>query len=94
MAPDVVHFADNASQPIGAIRVCLPVFRVDPRDIGACDGRSQMRAEPGRWARPAKSLVNVQRGFALGLAEILGKHIAEQSALLDGVVEGDVGMGM
>jgi len=45
-------------------------------------------------ARPAKSLVNVQRRFALGLAEILGKHIAEQRTLFDGVVEGDMGMGM
>jgi hypothetical protein len=27
------------------------------------------------------------------LAEVLGKHIAEQRALIDGVVEGDVGMG-
>jgi hypothetical protein len=43
---------------------------------------------------PAKSLVNVQRRFALGLAEILNKHIAEQRTLFDGVVEGDVGMGM
>jgi len=43
---------------------------------------------------PAKSLVNVQRRFALGLAEILSKHIAEQCTLFDGVVEGDVGMGM
>jgi hypothetical protein len=43
---------------------------------------------------PTKSLVNVQRRFALGLAEILGKHIAEQRTLFDGVVEGDVGMGM
>jgi hypothetical protein len=39
-------------------------------------------------------LVNVQRRFALGLAEILGKHIAEQRPLFDGVVEGHVGMGM
>ncbi len=30
----------------------------------------------------------------LGLAEILNKHIAEQRTLFDGVVEGDVGMGM
>ena len=43
---------------------------------------------------PAKSLVNVQRRFALGLAEILGEHIVEQRTLFDGVVEGDVGMGM
>jgi hypothetical protein len=28
-------------------------------------------------ARSAKSLANVQRRFALGLAEILSKHIAE-----------------
>ena len=45
-------------------------------------------------ARPAKSLINVQRRFALGLAEILDKHIAEQCTLFNGVVEGDVGMGM
>jgi hypothetical protein len=45
-------------------------------------------------ARPAKSQVNVERRFALGLAEILNKHIAEQRTLFDGVVEGDVGMGM
>ena len=43
---------------------------------------------------PAISRVNVQRRFALGLAEILGKHIAEQSTLFDGVVESDVSMGM
>jgi hypothetical protein len=36
----------------------------------------------------------VQRRFALGLAEILSKHIAEQRTLLDGVVEGDMGMEM
>jgi hypothetical protein len=30
----------------------------------------------------------------LGLAEILGKHIAEQHTLFDGVVDGDVGMGI
>jgi hypothetical protein len=34
----------------------------------------------------AKSLVNIQRRFALELAEILGKHIAEQRTLFDGVV--------
>jgi hypothetical protein len=45
-------------------------------------------------ARSAKSLVNLQRRFALGLAEILSKHIAEQRALFDRVVERDVGMGM
>jgi hypothetical protein len=32
--------------------------------------------------------------FALGPADILGKHIAKQRTLFDGVVEGDVGMGM
>ena len=36
----------------------------------------------------------LKRRFALGLAQILSKHIAEQRALFDGVVEGDVGMGM
>ena len=41
-----------------------------------------------------KILVNVQRRFALGLAEILNKHSAEQRTRFDGVVEGDVGMGM
>jgi hypothetical protein len=35
-----------------------------------------------------------QRRLALGLAEILSKHVAEQRTLFDGVVEGDVGMGM
>jgi hypothetical protein len=33
-----------------------------------------------------------RRRFALGLTEILDKHIAEQRTLFDGVVEGDVGM--
>ena len=33
-----------------------------------------------------KSLVNAQRRFALGLSEILNKHIAEQRTLFDGVV--------
>ena len=45
-------------------------------------------------ARSAKSLVNLQRRFALGLADILGEHIAEQRTLFDGVVEGDVSMDM
>src|SRR5258707_771608 len=39
-------------------------------------------------------VLDVRRRFALGLAQILSKHIAEQRALFDGVVEGDVGMGM
>ena len=47
-----------------------------------------------RWAGLQNPWSNVQRGFALGLAEILNKHIAEQRTLFDGVVEGDMGMGM
>ena len=64
-----------------------------------CESASRFDTDPRRnplfrWARPAKSLINIQRRFALGLAEILSKHIAEQRTLFDGVVEGDVGMRM
>ena len=77
---------------------------VDPRSCGAVSALSSVNRQAGsitigaatlfRWARPEKSLVNVQRRFALGPAEILDKHIAEQRTLFNGVVEGDVGMGM
>ena len=36
----------------------------------------------------------LRRRFALRLAEILSKHIAEQRTLFDGIFEGDMGMGM
>ena len=50
---------------------------------------------PGRWTLSRAGIINVtvQRRFALRLAEILSKHIAEQRALFDGIVEGDMGMG-
>jgi len=61
------------------------------RQAGSIRSARQLLVSMGA---PLKSLVNVQRRFALGLAEILNKHIAEQRTLFDGVVEGRTSSGL